>query len=120
MSNALDHEQQQQILALGRLGWTVSRIATATGVRHETVTRYVRAACRSPKPRTPFNRVIPGEPRALPWVMLARLLRVLRQLTVLAGGHRALALENLALRQQLAMYRRTRPRPTVRWPDRLF
>ena len=44
MSNVLDHEQQQQILALGRLGWTVSRIATATGVRRETVTRYVRAA----------------------------------------------------------------------------
>jgi hypothetical protein len=52
--------------------------------------------------------------------MLARLLRALRLLTVLAGGHRALALENLALRQQLAMYRRTRPRPALRWADRLF
>lgn len=31
MSSVLDHEQQQQILALARLGWTVSRIATATG-----------------------------------------------------------------------------------------
>ena len=53
-------------------------------------------------------------------VMLARLLRVLRLLTVLAGGHRALALENLALRQQLALYQRARPRPTIRWADRLF
>ncbi|MCC7241948.1 MAG: helix-turn-helix domain-containing protein [Acidobacteria bacterium] len=52
--------------------------------------------------------------------MLARLLRGLRLLTVLVGGHRALALENLALRQQLAMYRRTRFRPTIRWSDRLF
>lgn len=52
--------------------------------------------------------------------MLARLLRVLRLLTVLAGGHRAFALENLALRQQLAMYRRTRPRPAVCWAERLF
>jgi len=52
--------------------------------------------------------------------MLARLLRVLRLLTVLAGGHRVLALENVALRQQLALYRRTRPRPSVRWSDRLF
>ena len=52
--------------------------------------------------------------------MLARLLRVVRLLTVLAGGHRALALENVALRQQLAMYRRTRPRPAIRWSDRLF
>ena len=52
--------------------------------------------------------------------MFARLLRALRLLTVLAGGHRALALENLALRQQLAMYRRTRPRPAARGADRLF
>lgn len=52
--------------------------------------------------------------------MLARLLRVVRLLTVLGGGHRALALENLALRQQLAMYRRTRPRPAIQSSDRLF
>lgn len=52
--------------------------------------------------------------------MLAHLLRVLRLLTVLAGGDRALALENLALRQQLAMYRRTRPRPATQSSDRLF
>jgi len=51
--------------------------------------------------------------------MLACLLRVLRLLTVFAGGHRALAIENVALRQQVAMYRRIRPRPTVRWSDRL-
>ena len=31
-----------------------------------------------------------------------------------------LALENLALRQQLAMYRRTQPKPVIRWSDRLF
>ena len=52
--------------------------------------------------------------------MLARLFRVLRLVTVLAGGHRALALENLALRQQLGMYRRARPSLTIRWADRLF
>ena len=28
-------------------------------------------------------------------------------------------LENLALRQQLAVYRRTRPKPAIRWSDRL-
>jgi hypothetical protein len=37
MSNVLDHEKQQQILALGRLGWTVSRIAEATAVRREAL-----------------------------------------------------------------------------------
>ncbi len=52
--------------------------------------------------------------------MLARFIDGLRLLTVLAGGHRTLALENLALRQQLAMYKRTRRRPATRWSDRLF
>ena len=47
--------------------------------------------------------------------MLARLIRVLHLLAVLVGGHRALAIENLALRPQLAMYQRTRPRPAVRF-----
>jgi Integrase core domain len=31
-----------------------------------------------------------------------------------------LAIENLALRQQLAVLRRRRPRPPLAWPDRLF
>jgi hypothetical protein len=52
--------------------------------------------------------------------MLARLFRTVRLLIVLCSSHRSLALENLALRQQLAMYRRTRPRPAVRWADRVF
>jgi hypothetical protein len=32
MSNVLDHEKQQPILGLGRLGWPVRWIAEATGV----------------------------------------------------------------------------------------
>ncbi|MAG71470.1 MAG: IS21 family transposase [Acidobacteria bacterium] len=44
MSNVLDHERQQQILALGRLGWPLRRIEAATGVRRETVSRYLRVA----------------------------------------------------------------------------
>ena len=44
MSNVLDITKQQQIVALGRLGWTVRRIATATDVRRETAARYLRAA----------------------------------------------------------------------------
>jgi len=44
MSNVLDNEQQQQILALGRLGWTLRRIEAATGVRRETAGGYLRAA----------------------------------------------------------------------------
>jgi transposase len=44
MGNVLTEEKQQQILALGRLGWTLRRIEAATGVRRETVGGYLRAA----------------------------------------------------------------------------
>ena len=47
-------------------------------------------------------------------------LHLLRVLPLLVGGHRQLALENLALRQQLAVYRRTVARPRLRRPDGLF
>jgi transposase len=44
MSNVLDDQKQQQIRALGRLGWTLSRIQEATGIRRETISGYLRAA----------------------------------------------------------------------------
>ena len=44
MSNVLENEKQQQIRALGRLGWTLSRIQDATGVRRETISGYLKAA----------------------------------------------------------------------------
>ncbi len=44
MSNVLDDEKQQQILALGRLGWTLRRIEQATTVRRETASAYLKAA----------------------------------------------------------------------------
>jgi hypothetical protein len=66
MSNVLDHEKQQQILALGRLGWTVSRIADATAVRRETATWYLRAAGLAVRARgrpgeAPAKAAISGE-----------------------------------------------------------
>jgi hypothetical protein len=39
--------------------------------------------------------------------MITLLLHVFRLLSFLCGGHRQLALENLALRHQLAVYKRT-------------
>ena len=44
MSNVLEHHKQHEILALGRLGWTLRRIADATGVHRVTVGGYLRAA----------------------------------------------------------------------------
>jgi transposase len=44
MSNVLEQTKQQQVLALGRLGWPASRIAVAVQVDRATVTGYLRAA----------------------------------------------------------------------------
>lgn len=44
MGNVLDDTKQQQICALGRLGWTLSRIQAETGRRRETVSAYLKAA----------------------------------------------------------------------------
>jgi len=44
MSNVLDQTTRQQILALGRLGWTLKRIEQTTGVRRETISGYLKAA----------------------------------------------------------------------------
>ena len=52
--------------------------------------------------------------------MISLLLHLLRLLPFLFGGHRQLALENLALRQQLSVYKRTVTRPSLRRIDRLF
>jgi len=53
-------------------------------------------------------------------LMITLLLHLLRLLPFLVGGHRQIALENLALRQQLAVYKRTAPRPRLHTMDRLF
>src|SRR5467141_129791 len=52
--------------------------------------------------------------------MIILLLHLLRLLPFLCGGHRQLALENLALRQQLAVYKRTANWPKLQRSDRLL
>ena len=44
MSNVLNNEKKQEVLALGRLGWSVRRIEQATGVRRETASAYLKSA----------------------------------------------------------------------------
>ena len=51
--------------------------------------------------------------------MLTALILLLRSIGLICRGHRAVALENLALRQQLAALTRTK-RPQIRRRDRLF
>src|SRR5713101_1481653 len=44
MSNVLDDEKKQSVVALGRLGWSLRRIEESTGVRRETASAYLKAA----------------------------------------------------------------------------
>src|SRR6516165_4654178 len=44
MSNALSEEKKQQVIALGKLGWSLRKIERETGVRPETACAYLRAA----------------------------------------------------------------------------
>ena len=67
MANVLKEDKRQQVVALGRLGWSLRRIEQATGVRRETASVYLKAAglgIRSPRgwgrkpPSNPANEVI--------------------------------------------------------------
>jgi transposase len=62
MANVLKNEKQEQIRALGRLGWSLRRIEEAAGVRRETVSRYLRAA--GIEVRAPRRRLLEGDPKA--------------------------------------------------------
>ena len=44
MGNVLDEDKKDQIIVLGRLGWTLRRIEEATSVRRETASAYLKAA----------------------------------------------------------------------------
>lgn len=44
MSNVLSEDKKQQVIALGKLGWSLRRIEKATGVRRETASDYLKAA----------------------------------------------------------------------------
>jgi putative transposase len=52
--------------------------------------------------------------------MLATLLGLFQLIWLFGRGHRAVVLENLALRQQLAIYKRKKKRPRLVGRDRWF
>ena len=54
MSNVLNQEKKQQVIALGRLGWALRRIEQRTGFRRETISKYLKeagVALRAPRQR---------------------------------------------------------------------
>ena len=55
----MEHDKQQQVLALGRLGWSLRRIEEATGVRRETASTYLKAAAIAVRERGGRPRVWP-------------------------------------------------------------
>src|SRR6516164_627302 len=68
MSNVLSEEKKQQVIALGKLGWSLRKIERETGVRRETAGAYLRAVgigVRIPRawgrgaPAKPANEVTP-------------------------------------------------------------
>src|SRR5215831_13519415 len=56
MSNVLSDEKKQQVIALGKLGWTLRRIEQATGVRRETASNYLKAAGVGVRPSGSWGR----------------------------------------------------------------
>src|SRR5436309_3378671 len=62
MSNVLNEEKKQQVIALGKLGWTLRRIEQATGVRRETAGAYLKAAGIAVRPPGGWGRRSPAKP----------------------------------------------------------
>src|SRR5687768_7280603 len=56
MSNVLSEDKKQQVIALGKLGWTLRRIEQATGVRRETASSYLKAAGIGVRPTGGWGR----------------------------------------------------------------
>jgi hypothetical protein len=42
VSNVLSEEKRQQVIALGRLGWSLRRIQRETHIRRETAANYLK------------------------------------------------------------------------------
>ncbi len=62
MSNVLNEEKKQQVIALGRLGWSLRKIQKTTGVRRETAADYLRAAGIGLRPPGAWGRSTPAKP----------------------------------------------------------
>ena len=60
MSNVLSEEKKQQVIALGRLGWSLRRIQRETGIRRETISAYLKETGVQLRP--PRGRQLPPKP----------------------------------------------------------
>jgi transposase len=60
VSNVLNEEKRQQVIALGRLGWPLRRIQEETGIRRETAATYLKAAGIAVRPPRGWGRRPPA------------------------------------------------------------
>ena len=58
----MKEEKKQQVIALGRLGWSLRRIQKRTGVRRETAAGYLREAGVALRPPGAWGRAAPAKP----------------------------------------------------------
>jgi hypothetical protein len=63
--------------------------------------------------------ILSNEAATLPAFMLNAILSLFRMIPLILGGYGQVALENLALREQLAIFQRSVRRPKIRPTDRL-
>ena len=56
----MSEEKKQQVIALGRLGWSLRRIERETGIRRETISAYLKEA--GVTLRLPRGRLVPAKP----------------------------------------------------------
>src|SRR5262249_26141859 len=60
--NVLSEEKKQQVIALGRLGWSLRRIQEATHIRRETAASYLKAAGIPIRPPGGWGHRAPAKP----------------------------------------------------------
>jgi hypothetical protein len=62
VGNVLKEPKKQQVIALGRLGWSLRRIQKHTGVRRETAATYLREVGIALRPPGGWGRAAPAKP----------------------------------------------------------
>jgi len=68
VSNVLKAETREQIIALGRLGWSLRRIQKETGIRRETISSYLKEARIDLRP--PRARHLRAKPASQPELVI--------------------------------------------------
>jgi hypothetical protein len=111
VSNVLSENKKQQVIALGRLGWSLRRIEAAVHIRRETVGAYLRAAgipvrppggCGQFPPANPANEVITDSGAESAAIIVPKQPPIIRPSASLSAGYRE-AIELGLLRGRNAM-----------------